>query len=189
MKGAKKAYALLSRRDGVVVKGFEAARRDRAPIARTVQLRILELLAKESEGPRQALPGILEIVRSEAARIQRGGAELGELPITAKLQRHPRLYANPPPAHVIAALKLAKAGYQVRIGGKVSYIKLGPSNAAPMELVEWPGPYYRESYAQDVLRAAHRVLCPLGVRPRDIATPGTQTNLLNYAGAACQGCG
>lgn len=182
VKGIKKSYALIAR-DGVTVKGFEAARQDRAPVARNVQLHVLELMRREIDDPLSVVPQAVEHARAEARRVAAGNAELGDLPLTVKLQRPPGDYARPP-AHVRAAVKLARGGYQVRVGAKITYVKLGPGEAAPVQLVRWPGPYFRESYADDVTRASHHLMHPLGVRRRDLVSAGVQTRLKDYAGVA-----
>ncbi|MDR3115205.1 MAG: DNA polymerase II [Treponema sp.] len=107
-RGRAKGYSgLLLAEDGTVeveVKGMEAVRSDVTPLARRVQLELLELVFSDAgeEALRQKVSGILKELR--------GGKLDGELVYRKRLSRPPETYTASTPPQVKAARALGWKG-------------------------------------------------------------------------------
>ena len=135
-RGRAKGYGgYLLQTDGsaaVEVKGMEAVRSDTTPLARRLQLELLELVFAGSESPRTAAAGCTEEEYREkvakTVRELRSGSLDHELVYRKRLTRYPETYTSSTPPQVKAARAL---GWKKRRGA-VEYLWTvnGPEPAA-----------------------------------------------------------
>jgi DNA polymerase-2 len=153
-RGRAKGYGgYLLRADGKVsveVKGMEAVRSDATPLARRVQLELLELVFSGGG------EGALKERVTETLKQLRSGKLDGELVYRKRLSRPPETYTSSTPPQVKAARAL---GWKIR-RGTVEYVwtVLGPE---PVSLPHGPADYDHYADSQ-VLPAARSIAAAAG---------------------------
>jgi DNA polymerase elongation subunit (family B) len=115
-KGAKKKYALYSKKDGMQIKGFEFVRRDASIIAKELQEKTLKAVLIDKD-PVKAL-GIL---RAAINDIKNNKVSIEKCAILTRMTKESGNYSNVGP-HVAAVLKAQKEGKVVATGSLIEYV-------------------------------------------------------------------
>jgi len=183
---AKKRYALLDQKGGLVIRGFEKVRRDWSVIAKDTQEAVLRYVLKERSPAKAA-----DAVRKSIARLEGGKARLDELVIYTQLTKPLSEYEQISP-HVAAARRMEKAGIAVGEGSNIAYvITKGEGSisdrAMPVLAAEAAGrseaahDYDPDYYINNqVIPAALRVLSIFGYTEEGLKGGG-QPSLANFA--------
>lgn len=157
----KKRYALISDDGKMTIKGLEFVRRDWAPLARTTQKEVLEILLKEAS-PEKAY----EVVRKVIDNVKERKVSIDDVTLYTQLTKSIASYKNKGP-HVVAAKKLLKKGRDARPGMRIGYVivkgtKLISERAEPAEFVsieDYDPTYYIEN---QILPAVIRIFEAIG---------------------------
>ena len=115
-EGAKKRYALLTEKGGLILKGIEAIRGDWSHIAKNTQKAVLEILLKEDDVAKAAA-----YVQNIVSKLKKKEIPLDKLMLTNRLTRSLSHYKTRGP-HVRAAELAQKKGYPVGENFIVRYI-------------------------------------------------------------------
>ncbi len=139
-KSSQRRYALLDQEDKLVIKGFEAVRRDWSKIAKETQEMVLMSILRD-KSPKKAE----EIIRTAIERIRSGDVDMEDLVIRNQMTKPIEKYDQPWP-HISAAKKLAVRGGIVTVGSVISYIIA----SGPGTVSEKAEPYgYTQNYDPD----------------------------------------
>ena len=159
--------------DGSIkVRGIEARRRDTPPWIASVQLALMEQLARAPDLTQLPafLPGAVEILRSALRDLRRERVALEDLLVSQKLSREVAKYASPSPA-ARAALQLQQQGKNVTAGQRVRFLYvLGRPDVWAWDRTEPLDPRRIDKavYRKLLLRAAESILQPFGFSARDL---------------------
>jgi len=178
---AKKRYCGLLPDGRIDVVGLEAVRGDWSELAKEVQEEIIKIILKE-RSPEKAVDYVRKVIKE----LREGKIPLEKLVIWKTLTKDFEEY-EVKAAHVIAARKLIKAGYQLEIGDKIGFIiTKGPGGkladkAEPYILVNDYSKVDVEYYVEkQVVPAALRILSYFGVREGQLISEGKQTSLTDF---------
>jgi DNA polymerase I len=158
----KKRYALIGEDDRITIKGLEFVRRDWAPLTRSTQREVLEVLLKEAS-PEKAT----EIVRKVIERVRNREVSIEDITLYTQLTKSISSYKSIEP-HVVAAKKLIERGRDAHPGMIIRYVIVkGPSKmiskrAEPAEFVsieDYDPEYYIEN---QILPAVIRIFEAIG---------------------------
>lgn len=114
--GAKKKYALLDDKGGIIIKGFETVRRNWSYIAKEMQKKIIEILLKERDVDKAK-----KYVRRVVQDLRENKIPLEKLVIRTQLTKEISDYASIGP-HVAAAKRLKELGKPPKPGQIISYV-------------------------------------------------------------------
>lgn len=147
------------------LRGIALRREDTPHFAARIQMRLLELLAQESDPSRlrQLLPRAVQLVREGFHSLERGLIPAEELLITQTLSREPEDYRVNTPLRR-AAHQMQEAGKLLRMGQRVRYLHTRAGVHA-WDLPTRPDPQAVDMahYQELLFRAAYEVLQPLGI--------------------------
>ena len=159
--------------DGSVkVRGLAARRRDTPPWIAAVQMALIEHLANapDMDCLGQYLPGALELLRAELAKLRALRIPPEELLVSARLSRPLEKYKTPSPA-ARAGRQLQACGKTVEAGQRVPLIWI----RGPERVWAWDRPMPFESewidvaeYRKLLLRAASDVFQPFDISEQDL---------------------
>lgn len=161
--GAKKRYAGLLDDGSLDIVGFEVVRGDWPEIAREVQEKVIGIVLRSGD-----VDEAVDYVRDVIASLSSGAIPLEKLVIWETLAKSPREYKVKAP-HIVAAMRLVKAGGRLEAGSKVGYVVVRgegkiSDRAYPYSLVkpeEVDSDYYIHN---QVIPAAMRVLEHFGIK-------------------------
>lgn len=107
----------------IKVRGIEARRRDTPPFIVTMQMDMLEILARapSADDLPEYIPLALALVNKRIRELREGRIPLADLLITQKLSRELDSYRSPSPA-ARAALQLVDAGKHISAGQRVRFL-------------------------------------------------------------------
>lgn len=114
--GAKKKYALISKKGKIKIRGFETVRRDWCQLAKEVQDDILRSILKEGK-----IDKSLEYVKTIIKDINNKKIPIERLIIKTQLKKPIEEYVAIGP-HVVIAKKMVKLGLPVGIGSLIEYV-------------------------------------------------------------------
>ncbi|MDD4353964.1 MAG: DNA polymerase domain-containing protein, partial [Candidatus Nanoarchaeia archaeon] len=115
-RGAKKKYALYSKKEGMQIKGFEFVRRDSSIIAKELQENTLKAVLIE-KNPKKAL----DILRKAISEIKNNKVSIEKCAILTRMTKDSENYSNVGP-HVAAVLKAQKEGKKILSGSLIEYV-------------------------------------------------------------------
>ncbi|MEA3351100.1 MAG: DNA polymerase domain-containing protein, partial [Chloroflexota bacterium] len=150
------------------LRGIEARRRDTPPYIKNTQRDVLEMLARapSAEQLENMLPKAVALLQDRLMDLQSGQVTLEQLLVTQKLSRELEQYKVLSPA-ARAAVQLQAEGKAVKVGQYVRFLyTIGEPGVYAWDLPQRPDPgcLDLDRYAELLLRAAHTVLQPLGVK-------------------------
>ncbi|MCX7831670.1 MAG: DNA-directed DNA polymerase [Actinobacteria bacterium] len=159
-KAAKKRYALVDSSNRLLVRGFEAVRKDWCELAKKLQMSVLR---KVLDGK---IDEALSEVRDVVSKVKSRKVSLKDLSMVAQLGKELDEYKQKTP-HAVAARKLIDRGYDISKGEQIRYIIVEGSGsiadrAEPLEFVDvsnYDVDYYLN---HQIYPAALRVLEVLG---------------------------
>ncbi len=112
----KKRYAGLKSNEDIYIRGLEVRRGDWCKLAKKIQKKVISKILKEKD-PDSAL----ELVKKTVNDIKNGNVLYGDLIIRKTLKKKISNYKSMQ-AHVKAAKKAKRNGYEIAPGGKVGFI-------------------------------------------------------------------
>jgi len=115
-KGAKKKYALYSKKEGMQIKGFEFVRRDTSIIAKELQESVLKAVLVD-KNPEKAL----NLLKSAINEFKNGKVKIEKCAILTKMTKDSDNYSNVGP-HVAAVKKAQKEGRIIATGSLIEYV-------------------------------------------------------------------
>jgi DNA polymerase, archaea type len=115
-RGAKKKYALYSKKEGMMIKGFEFVRRDSSMVAKELQEKTLKAILINKD-PQKAL----NILRKAIKDIKNNKVNIEKCAILTKMTKDPSNYRNIGP-HVAAVIKAQKEGKKIVTGSLIEYV-------------------------------------------------------------------
>jgi len=115
-KGAKKKYALYSKKEGMQIKGFEFVRRDTSMIAKELQEKTLKAILIDKD-PKKAL----KLLKDAIFDIRNGKVSIEKCAILTRMTKDSENYVNIGP-HVAAVLKAKKEGKKIVSGELIEYV-------------------------------------------------------------------
>lgn len=157
-EGAKKKYALLTKKGKLEIKGFESIRRNWSPISKEVQEKVLHLILTTMEGT-QALSYFKEIEK----KISTNQIPKEKMIITTTLTKDLENYDSKGP-HVKVAKRIKEKGQQVKAGQKISYIiakgtgSISEKARLPEETDNYDGEYYLKNQIYPSLEKIFEVI-------------------------------
>jgi len=113
--GAKKKYALLNKKNGLKIRGFETVRRDWCALSRKMQDYVIRQILKDGNEKKA-----LEYVKDVAKKIRQRKIDIKELIIRTQLKKPISEYKAISP-HVIAAKKMIEQETPVTQGNLIEY--------------------------------------------------------------------
>ena len=156
---AKKRYALVDEKGGLIIRGFEKVRRDWSQIARDTQEKVLKAVLIDNS-PEKAIA----VVRKTIKDLESGNMNMKKLIIYSQVTKKLEEYVQIGP-HVSAARKSAARGRKIGEGSVIRYVITRGSGS----ISDRAEPFgYAENYDPDyyinnqVLPAVMRVLSGLG---------------------------
>jgi DNA polymerase-2 len=167
--GVLQACAEPGRSNGrIKMRGIEARRRDTPPFIKQAQRDALELLAQvpDMEQLQAYLPKVVKLWQDRLDELRSGKVPLEQLLVTQKLSRALEQYKVPSPA-ARAVAQLQAVGKEVKVGQYVRFLyTIGEPGVHAWDLPQRADPSRLDldRYAELLLRAAHTVLQPLGVK-------------------------
>ncbi|RLI13990.1 hypothetical protein DRO33_00205 [Candidatus Bathyarchaeota archaeon] len=182
---AKKRYCGLLPDGRLEIVGLEAVRGDWSAVAKKVQRGVLEIVLK-AKSPREAREKAVKFVRDWIAKLKAGQVPLKDLVIWEELTRRPEEY-KVRAAHVEAAKRMMREGWDVSVGDKIGYVIVKGSG----KLYERAWPYFMVDYSdidldyyvkKQVVPAAMRVLKVLGVREEELLAGVERKGLMAFFG-------
>ena len=176
-EGAKKRYALLEDDGSVIIKGFENVRRDWSPLAKNLQIDVINLVLNGKTDT------AVDHTKKVIEQLISGKVPLDDLIIYTKITKPLDKYILKGP-HVIAAIKAAKKGVDINPGTTVGYIitKEGKSISDRAELVEFVKDYDSSYYLNNqLLPAVLRILEPFGITKESLLSESRQTGLSSFS--------
>lgn len=149
------------------IRGIALRRRDTPLFVANTQMRVLNILSKESnpENLPEYLPEILGVLRERLNALKEGLVPLEELVITQRLSREPEKFSVLSPSAIVAK-QLQSHGKKVKRGQRIRFIYTAPAPGVwAWDLPTLPNPKTmdRVKYRELLIRAVHEVLQPLGV--------------------------
>lgn len=162
-RGAKKKYALLKENGQIKIKGFEAIRRNAAPIARETQEKIIEIILKEMNFPKA-----LNFARKVISDLRKNLVPIEKVTIVTQLRKEIIGYAAYAP-HVQAARRAERAGIKIFPGALISWIvargagKISDRVRLPNEIEQsqYDGEYY---VTNQVLPSINGIFEAIGIK-------------------------
>jgi DNA polymerase elongation subunit (family B) len=160
----------LSQSGEYKIRGLALRRSDTPHFIVNTQLDMLKILAKERDPRklRDLVPEALVMLRERLAALKKGEIPLEELVVTQTLSRELNNYSVLS-SLAVAAKQLEANGKTVKMGQRVRYIHIGPGPGVhAWDLPSPPDPRNIDflRYRELLLRAAHEVLEPLGVKEK-----------------------
>ena len=149
------------------IRGIALRREDTPLFIAEAQMRLLTMLARESDPARLALrvPEAISLLRAELEALRGGAVLLDRLLVTQTLSRELDEYRVSTPL-ARAALQLQEAGRPLRMGQRVRYLHTRTgAGVFAWDLPSPPDPRSIQTshYEELLLRAAWEVLQPLGI--------------------------
>ena len=149
------------------IRGIALRRRDTPAFVANTQMKVLDILAKESDPDKlnDLLPEILAVLREQLAALKAGKVPLEELVITQRLSRDPGKFSVLSPSAIVAR-QLQQYGKVVKRGQRIRFIYIAPAPgvwAWDVPLQTSPKTIDRIKYRELLIRAAQEILQPLGV--------------------------
>jgi DNA polymerase I/DNA polymerase-2 len=178
-RAAKKRYALLGKDGKLLVRGFEAVRKDWCELAKRLQKEVLKETLKGK------VDNAVLLVRKVISDLRSRSIDVRELSMVAQLGKELHEYKVKTP-HAVAAKKLMDRGYDLSRGEQIRFVIVKgegsiADRAEPLEFAsekDYDIDYYLE---HQIYPAALRVLEPIGYSRRDIdlmlREEGTQQSL------------
>jgi DNA polymerase elongation subunit (family B) len=163
---ANRFYGLSS--DGEhKIRGIALRRGDTPLFIASTQMKVLNILAKESDPARltDLLPEILAMLQEQLTTLKEGRVPLDELVVTTTLSREPDRFSVLSPT-VLVARQLQAQGKNVKRGQRIKYIHI--AHAPGVWAWDSPGPPSPKSvdrlrYRELLIRAVQEVLQPMGI--------------------------
>ncbi|MDD5054293.1 MAG: DNA-directed DNA polymerase [Candidatus Nanoarchaeia archaeon] len=115
-RGAKKKYALYSKKEGMQIKGFEFVRRDSSIIAKELQESALKAILIE-KNPKKAL----SLLKKAISDVKNNKSSIEKYAILTRMTKDSENYKNIGP-HVAAVLKAKKSGKKILPGTLIEYV-------------------------------------------------------------------
>ncbi|MFC1686264.1 DNA-directed DNA polymerase [Nanoarchaeota archaeon] len=115
-KGAKKKYALMTKKGSMKVRGFESVRRDRCMLAKKTQDYVLRKVLEDGT-PDSASKQVHKVLKE----VREGKAKIDSLIIRTQLTKDIDSYKSIGP-HVVIAKKMHALGLPVNIGTLIPYV-------------------------------------------------------------------
>ncbi|MFA5303979.1 MAG: DNA-directed DNA polymerase [Candidatus Nanoarchaeia archaeon] len=115
-KGAKKKYALYSKKEGMQIKGFEFVRRDSSIIAKELQESTLKAVLIDKDKQKA-----LNILKTAISDIKAGKVSIEKCAILTRMTKDSGNYSNVGP-HVAAVIKAQKEGRKIMSGSLIEYV-------------------------------------------------------------------
>jgi len=177
--GAKKRYALLTRENSLIIKGFETVRRNTSPIARRTQQKLLEITLKENN-PQKAL----DYVKTIIAKIRERKIPIEEMIIFTQLQKRVEEYESIGP-HVAIAKKLQEKGIQIGPGSMIGYVICGIGELV-RDRAKLPEECSSDDYDVDyyinnqIIPSVERILEVIGYSKEDLLSDKDQKKLNRF---------
>lgn len=179
--GAKKKYALLTKKGEIKIKGFETVRRNWSFIAKEAQKEILSIILKENS-PEKALAYAKKII----ADLRNKTIPNQKVVIHTQLQKPTSDYASVGP-HVAVARRMKEKGMDVAPGSMIRFIVTSAKGIIrdkaklPEEVSQ--GDYDADYYINNqVVPAVDRILAVFGFEKEDILHEKKQNKLDSYFG-------
>jgi len=177
--GAKKKYALLSKKGSLKIRGFEAVRRNWSPIAKDVQEKVLNIVLKENK-PEKALSYVKKIILD----LRSNKVELEKVIIHTQLQKNIDEYDAIGP-HVAIAKLMQKKGIDVGPGSRIEYVitrggkRVRDKAKLPSEVEQkdYDPDYYIDS---QVVPAVEKIFEVLGYSKEDLLEKKEQNKLQKF---------
>ena len=149
------------------IRGIALRRRDTPAFVANTQMKVLDILAKESDPEKlnDLLPEILAMLQERLAGLREGKVPLEEFMITQRLSRDPEKFSVLSPSAIVAK-QLKQHGKVVKRGQRIRFIytALAPGVWA------WDIPMQANSkvvdrikYRELLIRAVQEILQPLGI--------------------------
>jgi len=149
------------------IRGLASRREDTPPFVASVQLDVLQILAKEKDPGKltQLLPDILDMLQERISALNCRNIPARELLITQTLSRELDAYRVPSSA-ARAASQLQAIGRNIRMGQRIQFLYTRTKGG--VRAWDLPGPFDPNlidipRYRELLFRAVHEVLQPLGV--------------------------
>ena len=138
--GEKARYALLDSENRLLIKGFEAVRKDWSNIAKETQEMVLLALLRDGSSKKAE-----KVIKDAIVRLKTGDVDLEDLVMRNQITKPLEKYEQAWP-HISAAKKLAERGGNVLPGFEISYI-ITEGDGSISERAEPFG--YAESYDEE----------------------------------------
>ena len=179
LKGAKKKYALITKEDKIVIKGFAAIRRNWSKLAKEVQKEVLKIILTTND-TEKALKYIKEII----ADLRSNKVPTKKMSISTQITKPIDDYDSIGP-HVAVAIKLRNKGIEVKPGDIIKYIvkkgagrigdKSYPEDSVSQE--EYDGEYY---IMNQILPSVEEILRIFNINKEDILSNNNQNTLSKF---------
>lgn len=170
--GAKKKYALISKKGKIKIRGFELVRRDWSNIARETQKMVLESILKEGSKEKA-----IEIVKEVINKLREGRVKKEDLIIWTQLRKKKYEVISP---ELAAAEKARKRGVKISSGAIIGYVitREGRNISEKAELAQFAKSYDIDYYINNqVIPAVLKIMGELGYSEEDIKYIGKQSSL------------
>lgn len=166
-KGVANRFYGLSPDGEHKIRGIALRRRDTPLFVANTQMKVLEILARESDPGKltKLLPEILELLQDQLTALKEGEVSLEELLVTLTLSREPERYSVLSPSAIVSR-QLQAQGKSVKRGQQIRFIYIAPAPgvwAWDSPTVPNPKVLDRMKYTELLIRAVHEILQPLGV--------------------------
>ncbi len=175
--GAKKKYVLLNEKGELIVKGFEAIRRDWSRLAKQVQRRVFEIVLKENNKEKA-----VEYVKKIIKDIRNKKFEIKDMIIRMQLQKNLGDYQSRGP-HVAVAEKMREKGMYVGIGTTITYVitpgkgQIRDRAKHPKEAEDYDSEYYINN---QIIPAVGPILEVLGYKSEQLIEFASQKKLGDF---------
>ncbi|MCK4501301.1 DNA polymerase, partial [Candidatus Babeliales bacterium] len=174
--GAKKKYALLKEDGNLKVRGFEAVRRNWSPIAKEVQVNVLNIILKENDSAKA-----FDYVKKIIKELNEHKIPIDKVIIHTQLQKEIASYDAIGP-HVAIATRMKEKGMPVGPGSIIEYVitkhgeKIRDKAKFPSEVNQKD---YDPSYYADnqIIPAVEKIFEVLGYSKEELAARHDQDKL------------
>jgi len=154
------------------IRGIALRRRDTPRFVANIQMRVLNILAKETDPAKltDLLPEVLETIQEQFNTLKNREVPLEELVVRQTLSREVNEYTHSATT-AIAARQLQAHGKSIKRGQSICFIYVAPGpgvRAWDLPIPPDPKSIDVPRYKELVLRAVYEVLQPLGVTERTL---------------------
>ncbi|RME78698.1 DNA polymerase, partial [Candidatus Woesearchaeota archaeon] len=177
--GAKKRYALCDEQGNVIIKGFEAVRRNTSYIAKEVQTQVIKTLLR-TKNTQEATSYLKEVIKN----LREKKIPNEKLVIVTQLTKPIEDYASIGP-HVAVARQMRQRGERVEPGSFIRYI-VRPGKGKISDRVSVPeltpeGDYDAEYYIDNqVIPAVERIFEVFNIDVKQLADKRNQSSLQSF---------
>ncbi len=162
-------YVGWYRHGEIKIRGIEARRRDTPKFLKKMQNAMLDFMSlrKSIAEIEEAVPQLLEIVKTHIFALQSGSVNPMELVLKRHITREADEYMNNSISATVTKL-IQETGIHLSAGESIEYIiidasgKRQPYKAKPLSLYAFEDGYDIEKYSDLALQAAETILAPLG---------------------------